>query len=120
LDEAYAEARQRKAEGQSAVGRLAKLEHDEPDLADKVREETLTLSEAEAAARQRAADRADKRRRDAGYLREVATGFAMLQHVREWPDEYVAEVLAELNERDAELARLALEGAQCPARQPTL
>lgn len=109
LDDAYATARDRKAAAESVVAHLAKLRAEAPDLADQVDTERLTLTEALAALRQRATDRADKRRRDAGYLREVATGWAMRARAREWPEEYVAEVLAELNERDQVLAREALE-----------
>lgn len=109
LAEAHAEANRRKAAADTKEAKLARLAQAAPDLATKVREGDLPLTEAEAAARQRQQDEADRRRRDLGYLREVATGWAMLRQALTWEPAYLAELLAELNDRDAELARSALD-----------
>jgi hypothetical protein len=62
-----------RSEAQSVEVRFARLP---PDLAESVRDETLTLSEAEAAHRQRQADHADAVRRHTAYLQEFVTTVA--------------------------------------------
>jgi len=76
--------------------RLARLEHEAPDLAAQVTDGGLSLSEAEAAHRQREADRADRIRRNAGYLRRVVEGWQLALTIPSMVD--LDEALDELSE----------------------
>lgn len=62
LNDAYSEARRRKTAAESAEAQLALLEKSAPDLAEMVRGEQLTLSEALATLEQRRKD--DQRKRE--------------------------------------------------------
>jgi hypothetical protein len=76
---------------------------------DRTPEPDPAVEAERRAAQRREQDRADRRRRDLGYLREIATGWAMLRHAHAWDPAYRDGLLAQLNERDAELARSALD-----------
>ncbi|UGQ14855.1 ParB N-terminal domain-containing protein [Yinghuangia sp. ASG 101] len=83
LDEALAHARRHRSQAADHAKRFADLEHVAPDLATRVREDEISLIDAEAAVRQRRTDeehrqavrRADATRKDDG---DTGTPFADL------------------------------------------
>lgn len=111
LDAAYKRSREAKARAESEESRLADLREAAPDLAEKVEAKELKLGEAEAAKKQRD-EEAEKRFRAAiKSTREAATAWAWLRRMawawlRRMADadiERQDDVVAALNERDADL-----------------
>jgi hypothetical protein len=74
LKDAYDEARERRNERDTEQSRLERLPG---DLAAQVREGDLTLTEAEAAHRQRRQDREDRIQRNVGYLTQISEAWQL-------------------------------------------
>lgn len=105
LKAAYDEAVRIRDLPDTRPARMAALEQNAPDLAKQV-DAGLSLSEAEAAWRQREQDRADRIERNAGYLRTIASAWALLPTIADSLD--FVQSLERLNDRDRQLAEDAV------------
>lgn len=92
LDDAYAEARRRKAAGESEAARMTKLTDAAPDLAGLVIAESITLTEAEARLTTRDKEHKDGVRREVGRVGAFLTGWdcASTMRTNQWRDEILA------------------------------